>query len=123
MSDTQQKYLVEVYWVKPGGGPYANSAKMLSIAEEALESGIQWFAFTVDGTEGYLFESLSQAKNFKTEVEKLYSNNPRYFVIDDDGNVVNDKGGDPIVAWEPTCMISLLTDEEIADRIDLEFVE
>jgi hypothetical protein len=125
MSDNQHKFMVEVFWAKPGGGPLANSTKMLSLNEEveALQFEIPWIAYSFDWIERYLFESSEQAKNFKTQVDKLYAKNPRYFVIDDEGNVVKDEDGEPIVAWEPFITISMLSDEEITERGDLEFVE
>ena len=106
-SNQQPSYhFVSVEWTSPSGR-MAPSDRLLSLGEYDGSVSGDWSFLAFDGDYNrYLFGSLEEARAFKREVQAAYQKNPQYFVIDDDGNVVRDRDGDSIVAWEPDLSIS-----------------
>ena len=99
-------HFVNVEWTSPSGR-MAPSDRLLSLGEYDGSVSGNWEFLAFDGDYNrYLFGSLEEARTFKHEVQAAYQKNPQYFVIDDGGNVVRDRDGDPIVAWEPYLSIS-----------------
>lgn len=99
------QYIATVEWIRPSGGG-VRSGKLLSLDLSEIED-TEYVATSIDiSDETFLFRSGEEAAAFKTQVEKRYAQNPRYFVIDDNGNEVLDDDGEPTVAWEPFVTIA-----------------
>jgi len=97
-------YFVNVAWVNPRTGSLAPSDRLLHL--EHSHTPETYLAFDCEHWERYLFASKGEAVVFKQSVTTAYRKKPQYFVIDDDGNVVQDSDGDPIVVWEPELIIT-----------------
>src|ERR1700749_1259329 len=107
-----ERYIATVDWRSPQHGGYAElTNKLLSLGE--LSDDTRYIAFDNDhGSERYLFDSRAAALAFKLRAEDGYSKAPQYFVIDDNGERV-EEDGQPLVAWTPEITVSLATEEQL----------
>jgi hypothetical protein len=102
-----KKYIVEVLWVSPHSGRLAPSGRYLGVASsmpDKLWSGAPYSRRDEDicrGPDTWVFFNREDAEAFKHLVVEFYTQNPQYFVIDDEGRCVLDEDGKPIVAWKP----------------------
>jgi hypothetical protein len=119
-------YAAHVRWVKSESGHPAPSYKLLSIGDEWNSETVPFVAYTgsnyfCEPHEMFLFGNREEAETFKHQIEKSHKADPRYFVIDDDGSLVLDEEGNPVVAWVPKVNVTPVGAAEV-DEMYFDFV-